>query len=240
MSASAAALLAGARAVGFDLDGTLIDSAPDLAAAANTALRTVGLAPLPEAKITDFIGEGMDRLIDAAVQASAGGVPDESRREAARAAFRRSYGAQPFARSRVYPGVRTALRALQARRLSLCCLTNKPGEFAEALLVAAGLRSLFALVLTPAAAAERKPSPLLLQRACAQLAIAPAELVYVGDSSLDVQAARAAGCPVVGVSYGYHTAQLQAAGPDALLDSLLELAGRTFHDAADEARRLLG
>lgn len=224
MSARGAALLEGARAVGFDLDGTLIDSAPDLAAATNAALRGVGLAELPPARITEFIGEGMERLIESAVAASAGSAPDPQLQQAARVLFKRSYAAQLFVHSRVYAGVPAGLRALQARRLTLCCLTNKLGEFAEALLLAAGLRSHFAFVLTPRAATERKPSPVLLQRACESLAIGAAELIYVGDSALDVRAARAAGCPVIGVSYGYHPAQLRAAAPDALLDSLLELS----------------
>ncbi|MBV9697137.1 MAG: HAD hydrolase-like protein, partial [Gammaproteobacteria bacterium] len=149
----AAALLAAARAIGFDLDGTLIDSAPDLAVAANAALRGVGLAALPEPQIVGFIGVGMDRLMEDSLQASAGSVPEEPVRQAAQALFRRHYAAQIFVRSRVYPGVSAALQTLQARGLTLCCLTNKLAEFAEALLVAAGLRHHFAFVLTPAAAA---------------------------------------------------------------------------------------
>ncbi|MBV9695365.1 MAG: HAD-IA family hydrolase, partial [Gammaproteobacteria bacterium] len=138
--------------------------------------------------------------------------------------FRRAYAAQLFERSQVYPGVQTGLRALQACRLILCCLTNKLADYAEALLQAAGLRTPFALVLTPGIPAERKPSPVLLQRACARLGIDRRQLLYVGDSDLDVRAARAAGCPAIGVSYGYQPARLRAAAPDVLLESLLELS----------------
>ncbi|MBV9619968.1 MAG: phosphoglycolate phosphatase [Gammaproteobacteria bacterium] len=217
-------MLAGARAVGFDLDGTLIDSAPDLAAAANAALREVGLPELPASRILQFIGRGMDALMDDALQDSGGHAPADAQRRTARQHFRRAYAAQLFERSRVYPGVRTGLRALQARRLLLCCLTNKLDDYAESLLQRAGLRAHFALLLSPGAPAERKPSPALLRRACERLGLMPAELLYVGDSALDVQAARAAGCRVVGVTYGYGGAALRTAQPDALIDSLVRLA----------------
>jgi len=213
------------RAAGFDLDGTLIDTAADLAAAANSMLAQLGMPTLPEADIPPFIGAGIERLILQALAASARRAPTPAEQTQGLALFRAHYARQLYARSRVYPGVEAGLRALAAAGMPLSCVTNKAAEFTGPLLDAAGLKPYFALVLTPGCEADRKPSPALLLAACAQLHIAPRELLYVGDSRADILAARAAGCRTVSVSYGYNSRDVLAQlNPDAIIASLADLS----------------
>jgi phosphoglycolate phosphatase len=127
--------------------------------------------------------------------------------------------------SAVYPGVVEGLQALRAAGLRLVCLTNKPGAFARPLLAAKGLDAYFELVFGGDAFAEKKPHPLPLLKACEALGLPPARTLMVGDSSNDAAAARAAGCPVVLVSYGYnHGEPVENARPDAIVDRLDAIA----------------
>ena len=191
-------------AVALDLDGTLIDTMPDLAAAVNLTLRMLGARPLAEERVAALVGNGVESLVGGALRASVGDAAMHPGREAAALdLFRRQYGQALFRRSQVYPGVRQALEALADMRLPLCCITNKHSEFTVPLLVAARLSEFFAFTLCADRVEDRKPSPNLLLTACARLCIAPAEMLYVGDSAVDVAAARAAGCPVIAVTYGY-------------------------------------
>jgi len=199
-----AGLLAHARAVAFDLDGTLVDSAPDLAAAANAMLAERGLPPLPLARVAAAIGDGIDALVVQVLEESAGRAPDAGAAAAAGERFRDLYARDVFTASRLFPGVREGLERLAARGIPPGCITNKARAFTAKLLDRAGLASRLAFVECPESAGERKPAPFMLQKACGSLGIAPGELLYVGDSALDVAAARAAGCPVVLVDYGYN------------------------------------
>lgn len=217
-------LTGAARAIAFDLDGTLIDSAPDLAAAANRMLAHLGLQALPETGIPALIGDGVDQLVSRVLDASAGPRPAPPGQVAkARALFYRLYGEHLFERSRVYPGVRAGLAALREAGFSLCCVTNKAACFALPLLEAAQLAAHFAFTLCPEAEEDRKPSPRLLLAACRRLGVAPTELLLVGDSRTDVGAARAAGCAVVAVDYGYHRGAQQDLGADAQIGSVTDL-----------------
>ena len=224
-------LLAGARAVAFDLDGTLVDSAPDLAAAANAMLFEEGLPRLAETRVAAAIGDGIDALVVRVLEESAGRAPDAE--SAARAAhrFRELYARDVFTASRVFPGVREGLERLAAAGLSLGCITNKARSFTLPILERAGLASRLAFVECPDSAEQRKPAPFLILKACRDLGIAPRELLYVGDSALDVAAARAAGSAVVLVDYGYNRGRAAAEeGADAVIGSLEDLAGT--HGAA--------
>lgn len=221
------------RAVAFDLDGTLVDTAPDLADAVNAALTVLGCRALPEACIAGLIGDGLDRLVTAALTESFGRAPPAGARAAARKLVRRRYAERVFRQSRVYPGVRETLQALHGRGMPLCCLTNKQATFALPLLAAAQLEHLFAFTLCAERAFERKPHPHLLLAACARLHIAPPQLLYVGDSRNDVQAARAAGSPVAVVRYGYGRGVPDGSDEgDWSLDCLTEIIALTRHDAA--------
>jgi phosphoglycolate phosphatase len=213
------------RAAAFDLDGTLIDTMPDLAAAVNLMLSMLGASELPEARVRALVGDGVDQLVLRALTESLGSLPAQSaQRSAANALFRRLYGQGLFKRSKVYPGVHDALRSLAAAGTTLCCITNKDSMFAVPLLEQAQLSALFSFTLCADRAEDRKPSPNMLLAACARLGIAPAQLLYVGDSSIDIAAARAAGCQVIAVSYGYgkdHPGE--GGGPDGCVDKLTDL-----------------
>jgi phosphoglycolate phosphatase len=219
-------LLNGASAVGFDLDGTLIDSAPDIAASANAMLETLRLPRLPEARFPALIGDGVDQLVRRALTESAGKAPDAGQQAEAHELYRKLYGARLFERSRVYPGVAAGLRALREAGVRVCCVTNKAHEFVEPMLAAAGLLALFEFSLSPQHDGERKPSPAMLLSACARLESLPAEFVYVGDSRTDILAARAAHCGAIAVDYGYQRDALAELKPDATIGSLVELTAR--------------
>ena len=220
-----AQLLVGVRAVAFDLDGTLVDSAPDIAAAANATLDSLGMARVPEARVALAIGDGVDMLIERTLAESGGSAPAPDRLAAGIARFREEYAKRAWVASRLYPGVAEGLDALRARGLPLACVTNKASRFTGEVLQRAGLASRFDFVCCADTPAQRKPRPDLLHHACERFGAAPRELLYVGDSALDVAAARAAGCPVVVVDYGYRQGKpLEALGADAVIGSLADLA----------------
>ena len=199
------------RAAAFDLDGTLVDTAPDLAVAANAMLQELAYAPLREARIASMIGDGIDRLVARVLAAAGGTAADGEALARATSAFRAHYARHLFERSRLYPGVLDGLIALGTRGIALCVVTNKASAFTRPLLRAAGLLDMFQLVLCADRPEQRKPSPHLLIAARTGLEVGADELVYVGDSRIDVAAARAAGCPVARVEYGYDA----VAGDDA-------------------------
>jgi phosphoglycolate phosphatase len=191
------------RAVLIDLDGTLIDTAPDIAAAANATLATLGLAALEIGQVRSFIGEGLAVLVrrSLAVRMSA----DEAERKLAPALeeFERHYVAANGQYSSLYPGVKEALRAMRAAGLKTGCVTNKLFRFAEPLLARFQLLELLDTVIGGDSTGAKKPDPAPVLEACRRLATAPADAVLIGDSAHDAQAARAAGMPFVAVPYGY-------------------------------------
>jgi phosphoglycolate phosphatase len=210
-------------AVGFDLDGTLIDTAPDLAKAANAMLAAMRAAPLPEARIRALIGSGIEHLVEGAVTASLGRKPGRAALAAALDSFRTLYSRHLFDRGRVYPGVYEGLESLRRNGVRLCCITNKAAAFTLPLLAAAALGKFFEFVLCAERPEQRKPRPALLREACRRLGVPARAMLYVGDSSADVLAARAAGCPAMTVSYGYGAA-FPSESPDRMLDAITELA----------------
>jgi phosphoglycolate phosphatase len=211
--------------VAFDLDGTLVDTAPDLAAAANMMLVILGGRPLSEARIPALIGEGIDQLVAKVLTLSRNCIaPEPAQLSTAARLFRDLYGQCLFRRSRLYPGALEALHALQSAGVFSCCITNKERRFTLPLLEAAGIAELVAFTLCAERAEERKPNPTLLLAACQRLGIAPSRMLYVGDSRSDIIAARAAGCRAVAVDYGYHRdLPLAEARPDGIISNLTEL-----------------
>ena len=192
------------RAVAFDLDGTLIDTMGDLSASVNLMLGMLGAPELSEARIRSLVGNGVETLVVRALNDSVGAsATHAAQRSAALALFRRLYGQGLYKRSQVYPGVVDTLQSLSNAGISLCCITNKDSAFAEPLLRQAGLSEYLSFTLCADRAEDRKPSPNMLLAACSRLGITPAEMLYVGDSSMDIAAARAAGSPVIAVNYGY-------------------------------------
>ncbi len=206
-----------------DLDGTLVDTLGDFAVALNATLQDLSLPALSRADIERRVGKGSEHLIRSALQA-AGGEP--ALYEPAWTAYQRHYDAANGRHAQVYPGVHEGLEVLRARGIRLACVTNKPGRFAQDLLRAKGLHVYFDHVYGGDAFAQRKPHPLPLIMASQALGTEPVRTLMVGDSSNDAQAARAAGCPVVLVTYGYnHGEPVRSVDADAWLDSLAQLDG---------------
>jgi phosphoglycolate phosphatase len=213
------------EAVAFDLDGTLIDTAPDMAAAANMMLAILGGRPVPEDRIPALIGAGIAAFVARVLAESRGKlVRDPGLHVAATTLFAGLYEQRLFERSRVYDGVRETLDALEHAAVPSCCITNKASRFALPLLEAARLSDGIRLTLCADRSHDRKPSPNLLLAACARLGIKPGQLLYVGDSPADIGAARAAGCRVVAVNYGYNPhATLVEQRPDAIVGNVMEI-----------------
>ncbi|MEY2342301.1 phosphoglycolate phosphatase [Acidithiobacillus sp. IBUN Pt1247-S3] len=211
-----------AQMVLIDLDGTLIDTAPDLAGAANHVLQSLGRPPAPMPVIRGFIGNGVRELMRRALAIEA--EPTEAEVDAAMPEFSAYYGAHLTAHSVVYPGVEEALQELHAQGRKLVCITNKAGQFTEPLLERLGLCNYFDLVLSGDSLPRKKPDPLPLTHAAAHFGLSPERGLLVGDSINDTQAARAAGMPVVAVSYGYRgDMPLADLAADVVIDTLPQL-----------------
>ena len=212
----------GLQAAIIDLDGTLVDTLADFDRALNATLSDLGLAALPRERIETMLGKGSEHLIRSALQAVA--APQDHYAQAWQI-YQRHYDAVNGRHSELYPGALEGLRGLAARGLRLACVTNKPGRFARALLKAKGVESFFEQVFGGDAFEERKPHPMPLLRACEALASPPKATLVVGDSINDALAARAAGCPVVLVTYGYNHGQpVREVDADGFIDSLARLA----------------
>ena len=214
--------LAALQAAIVDLDGTMVDTLGDFEVALAATLADLGLPAVDRAFISRTVGRGSEHLI-ASTLARAGGTADLQ--AAAWARYQVHYDAVNGRHAEVYPGVREGLAALRARGWRLACVTNKPLAFARALLEATGLASSFDVVFGGDSFERRKPDPLPLLRTCEALGASPSRTLMIGDSSNDAKAARAAGCPVVLVSYGYnHGEPVASAAPDAIVDRLDALA----------------
>jgi len=190
------------RAVLLDLDGTLLDTAPDLAAAVNAMLAEQGLDSLPEQAVRDFIGQGIARLVERSLVAAGLPLPCE-RLEHALRAFGAHYARLNGKASRPFPGVVEALERMRAAHLRLACVTNKAAAFTAPLLEKTGLAQQLDAVVTSDQVGARKPDPAPFLHACKLLQVTPAEAVVIGDSANDAEGARATGCRVLLVTYGY-------------------------------------
>jgi phosphoglycolate phosphatase len=212
------------KMVMIDLDGTLIDTVPDLAAAANRMLADLGRPVWDESHYRKWIGNGVPRFVKRALTGEMQAEPDAAVFEQALAIFRAHYAAAVADRSLPYAGVVEALERLSAMGFSLACITNKAEAFTVPLLKQLDLYKYFRLVLSGDSLPKQKPDPLPLLHACRHFGITPEHGVLVGDSSNDVAAARAAGMPVICVTYGYnHGHDIRDAHPDAVVDSLIDV-----------------
>ena len=217
-------------AVAFDLDGTLVDSAPDIGHALNTGLREAGLRSFDLDTVRAWIGDGPDPLIARALQAQGRDPHDLALRRRLRAAFDATTLAAPLAQGKVYPGIAELLRLL-AGRLPAVVVTNKPTALARAVLQGGGLLQHVQAVYGADTPELRKPAPALLRHAARDLGVPLPGLLLVGDGVADMGAARAAGCPAALVAWGYgqhlvsDEAGLWKVGtPDELLAGLLQRA----------------
>jgi phosphoglycolate phosphatase len=191
------------RAILFDLDGTLVDTAPDIAAAVDATLRELEYPPLEDAEVRSFIGRGVDVLLHRALTRERDGRASAAEHARARERFLEHYAAHNGRTAKLYPGVREGIDHAKRLGLSMCCVTNKLQHFSEALLSLTGLDRELAFVQGGDALPRTKPDPLPLLHAASRLGVPPGECLMIGDSSNDAHAARAAGMPVVLVGYGY-------------------------------------
>lgn len=211
-----------------DLDGTMVDTLGDFAAALNGMLADLALPAIAPHAILPMVGKGTEHLLNLVLKhAQAHIVPAQAAINTA-ALFKYAlerylhhYGAINGQFSRLYPGVLVGLQVMQQRGWKLACVTNKPIALAQPLLQAKGLAGFFSHVFGGDSFERKKPDPLPLLKACEALGTLPAHTLVLGDSSNDAQAARAAGCPVLLVTYGYnHGEPVSGLDTNGLLDSL--------------------
>ena len=210
----------------IDVDGTLVDSVPDLAYCVDEMMQRLGRPPHGEAAVRNWVGNGVERLVRRALIAQLDGEPDEADYAQAYPIFLDLYAENTSKRSVLYPGVREGLEWLQAAGYPLGCVTNKAAQFTEPLLKDLGVYERFRIVISGDSLPKKKPDPLPLLHAAEYFAVAPADSLMIGDSVSDVSAARAAGFGIVCMSYGYnHGQDIRLASPDAVIDSMVELQG---------------
>lgn len=211
------------KLVMFDLDGTLLDTAPQIAEAANRMLVALGKPMLPQAQIATYIGEGVQNLIKRCLTGSVHTEPAAEEFSRAQPLYHGFYEANAI-ESQAFAGVLPALQQLKKLGYHLACVTNKPEKFTLPLLQEAGLADFFEVIISGDSLPKKKPDPLPLLHICQKLGVLPAEAVLVGDSETDIQAAHAAGCFVVTVPYGYNQGRaIDAAMVDATIQQLTDV-----------------
>lgn len=189
------------RSVSLDLDGTLLDTVPDLAAAANSMLGELGLPERSDDELRTFVGGGIPRFV---LWCLPKGCRDSDFHAAAIEIFKRHYAHSNGRHATLYPGVLEGLEGFRRRGLRMACITNKAAAFSEPLLRMTGLAPYFEFTLSGDSLPEKKPHPMPLLEACRRLGSAPAGHMHIGDSKHDAAAARAAGCISVTLPYGYN------------------------------------
>ena len=210
----------------IDLDGTLIDSVPDLTYCVDQMMTRLGRPPRGEAAVRNWVGNGVERLVRRALIGQLDGEPADADFERAYPIFLDLYAQNTSQRSVLYPGVREGIDYLRSGGYPLGCVTNKAAQFTLPLLRDLGLIDDFGLVVSGDSLPERKPHPMPLLHAAKHFGIDPHDALMIGDSVSDVKAARAAGFGIVCMSYGYnHGQDIHAAEPDAVIDSMTELEG---------------
>jgi len=211
------------KAVMIDLDGTLADTIPDLAEAANMMLRELDQPGLERELIRTFVGKGIPKLVERALAGNLEGSVPAGLLALALPIYERCYAEVNGKHTVIYPGVSDGLRALRAMQLPLACVTNKAERFTLALLEHLQLARCFEQVIAGDTLPQKKPDPQPLLHACRGFGIAPGDMLMIGDSANDVEAARAAGCPVFCVDYGYNEGRdVRELDVDAIVASLIE------------------
>ncbi len=208
------------RAVLFDLDGTLLDTAGDIVTAANRMRQSFGFAPLAAETIQSFIGQGIPNLVGKSLKDAVGEVGPSALKVAV-ANFEKHYAACFADTSKPFPGVIEGLSELKARGFRLGCVTNKAARYTEPLLDNSGLVRYFEIAISGDTLPEKKPHPLPLIHAAEFFGVPVEQVLLVGDSGNDAEAARAAGSPVFIVPYGYREGrELRGLDCDAFIDDI--------------------
>ncbi|MES9880818.1 MAG: phosphoglycolate phosphatase [Sedimenticola sp.] len=210
----------------IDLDGTLVDSVPDLAFSLNQMMEQLGRPTYNESHVRNWVGNGVEKLVKRALTDDLDAEPGSEDFDHGYPLFMDSYEKHNGERSALYPGVRQGIDQLKAEGYTLGCVTNKAAQFTIPLLKALGIHDDFSIVISGDTLPKKKPDPMPLLHAANELNATPKESMMVGDSMHDVAAARAAGFQAVSVPYGYnHGIDIREAKPDAVIESLAELPG---------------
>ncbi len=208
----------------IDVDGTLVDSVPDLAFCVDKMMQQLGRKPWGEVRVRDWVGNGVERLVRRALIGKLDGEPADAEFEKAYPIFLDLYADNTSRRSLLYPGVREGLDDLKAAGYALGCVTNKAARFTLPLLKDLGIFDYFSIVVSGDTLEHKKPHPAPLLHAAEFFKVEPAYALMVGDSISDVKAARAAGFAIVCLPYGYnHGEDIRVADPDLVIESLAVL-----------------
>lgn len=230
MNTSAKISFKGIRAAIIDLDGTMVDTAPDFQVAINRMREEIHLAPLTLETITDFVGKGSENLMRRVLGVDFEASEVERRFELALQRYQHHYLQVNGNHSELYAGVHEGLLAMKKGGVRLACVTNKPIAFARPLLEKKGLIDSFEVIYGGDSLAHKKPHPLPMLTVCNDFDLQPDQVVAIGDSSNDSEAARAAGCRVLTVPYGYNHGQpVQTIDTDGIVESLLDAANLIVH-----------
>jgi len=208
----------------IDVDGTLVDSVPDLAFCVDEMLKRLDMPVRGEASVRHWVGNGVERLVKRGLLNDLNGEPDEALYRRALPIFRALYAENTSKRSCLYDGVSEALEFLSTAGVKIGCVTNKASEFTLPLLKDLGISHYFANVLCGDMVEHKKPDPQPLLLSAEKLGVSPQDSLMIGDSMSDVKAARAAGFTIVCMSYGYnHGEDIRDYNPDAVIDSMAEI-----------------
>jgi phosphoglycolate phosphatase len=212
------------RMILIDVDGTLVDSVPDLAFCVDETMKQVGLPARGEAAVRHWVGNGVERLVMRALVNNLDGGAEQALFEKALPIFLELYAHNTSQRSFLYEGVREGLDYMQQSGYRLGCVTNKPRAFTLPILRHFEVENYFEVIICGDDTARKKPDPLPLLTAAEQVSVKPEHALMLGDSQSDVKAARAAGFQIICMSYGYnHGEDIRSFGPDAVIDSFTEL-----------------
>ncbi len=210
----------------IDVDGTLVDSVPDLSWCLDETLKQVGLPPRGEAAAREWVGNGVIRIVERGIANDLNADHDPEIFEKAMPIFRELYAENTSKRSTLYPGVHEGMDYLKTLGIKIGCITNKDAEFTHPILKDLGLWDDFEIVISGDTLAKKKPDPLPLLHGAKELGADPKKSLMLGDSTSDVKAARAAGFEIICMSYGYnHGVDIRESKPDVVIDSMAELAG---------------
>jgi phosphoglycolate phosphatase len=215
------------------VDGTLVDSVPDLAYCVDEMMKALDLPVHGEARVRNWVGNGVERLVRRALVGQLEGEPDEALFQRAYPIFLELYADNTSKRSALYPGVAEGVAWLKAQGYRLGCVTNKAAQFTLPLLRDLGVHDHFEIIISGDTLPRKKPDPAPLLHAARFFGVEPEQALMIGDSVSDVKAARAAGFQIVCMSYGYnHGADIRDFHPDAVIDSMVEIRNLLQEQAA--------
>ncbi len=208
----------------IDVDGTLVDSVPDLAYCVDETMKAIGKKPWGEAQVRHWVGNGVPKLVERSLTGELEGTPDQVEYDQAYPIFLELYSHNTSVRSCLYDGVKEGLDYMKAQGYTLGCVTNKAEQFTLPILKDLGIFDYFGIVVSGDTLSKKKPDPLPLLHSAEFFGIEPQHSLMLGDSVSDVKASRAAGFEIICMSYGYnHGNDIRDTNPDLVIDSMAEL-----------------